>query len=172
MEDDEIIQLCEQYGIKNYSINLDGSIDVNGDVIMRGIGITEIPIKFNKVKGDFVISQNKIKFLDNSPVWVGGHFHAHFVCLESLYHGPKYVGGEFSLMQTYLTNLKYVPDCQKFSMRTNYAHIEPYEYRYLFMHKIKEVDIRPQSLLTEFIAENITNPDRFDVLRKLKNGNY
>jgi len=29
---DNIYRICEEYGIKNYTINPDGSIDVDGDV--------------------------------------------------------------------------------------------------------------------------------------------
>ena len=34
--------ICEKYGIKNYTVNDDGSIDVNGRVNLYNKGLTEL----------------------------------------------------------------------------------------------------------------------------------
>ena len=57
----------EKYKIENYTINEDGSIDVNGDVHFYEYGLTELPINFNKVTGTFDCSNNK-KFLKESSI--------------------------------------------------------------------------------------------------------
>ena len=49
----EIIEICKKYNIENYTINPDGSIDVNGNVSLSEYEIKKIPIKFNKVNGYF-----------------------------------------------------------------------------------------------------------------------
>ena len=46
-------EICRKYYITNYSINPDGSIDVYGDVNLYGGGLIELPLRFNKVSGDF-----------------------------------------------------------------------------------------------------------------------
>jgi hypothetical protein len=39
----EIINICKKYNIQNYTINPDGSIDVNGDVWLSNKKLTKIP---------------------------------------------------------------------------------------------------------------------------------
>ena len=55
-----IDEICEKYGIKNYTINDDGSIDVDSDVYLNGSNLTQIPLKFNKVTGDFYCYNNSL----------------------------------------------------------------------------------------------------------------
>jgi len=47
----DIDSICKQYNIKNYTINSDGSIDVDGNVSLSNI--TQLPLKFGKVTGSF-----------------------------------------------------------------------------------------------------------------------
>ncbi len=49
----ETHDICEKYDIENYTINPDGSIDVDGDVDLNNKGIFKIPIKFNRINGFF-----------------------------------------------------------------------------------------------------------------------
>ena len=56
--------ICKKYGIENYTINSDGSIDVNGNVDLYDESLTELPLTFNKVTGYFDCSDNEIKFFD------------------------------------------------------------------------------------------------------------
>ena len=58
-----IISTCEKYRIKNYTINDDGSIDVNGNVYLDGQKLTELPLNFNKVMGSLYCPYNKLKTL-------------------------------------------------------------------------------------------------------------
>ena len=71
---DNIHKICEVYGITNYTINADGSIDVDGDVDLWSRGLSELPVKFNHVSGGFCCSWNKLKTLEGSPQSVGGYF--------------------------------------------------------------------------------------------------
>ena len=52
--------ICEKYGITNYTINGDGSIDVDGDVNFYSKGLTELPLTFNKVSGYFSCANNQL----------------------------------------------------------------------------------------------------------------
>jgi hypothetical protein len=120
MERQEIIKICEKYKIKNYTINDDGSIDVAGDVDLSYIElndksrtidyITELPLRFNKVTGDFDCGNNNLITLKGSPLWVGGSF----ICsynnlLTTLEFSPEYVGGGFYCDANGLTTLKGAP---------------------------------------------------------------
>ena len=66
--------ICEKYGIKNYTINDDGSIDVNGDVYLSFKDLTELPLTFNKVTGYFNCYNNYL--IDNyCDTEIGGGFY-------------------------------------------------------------------------------------------------
>ena len=60
MSENEIHRICKEYGIKNYTINSDGSIDVDGNVDITLCYLRSIPVKFNKVTGYFSCSNNCI----------------------------------------------------------------------------------------------------------------
>ena len=47
---------CEEMGIKNYTINSQGEIDVDGDVRLQGKDFKELPHKFGKVYGYFSLA--------------------------------------------------------------------------------------------------------------------
>ena len=59
--------ICKKYGIENYTINPDGSIDVNGNVSLSWCELTELPLTFNKVTGYFNCIYNDLTSLKNSP---------------------------------------------------------------------------------------------------------
>ena len=99
-----IHDICEKYNIKNYTINPDGSIDVNGNVDLSYKKLTELPLTFNRVTGYFNCSNNKLTSLKGSPKWVGGYFYCYNNKLTSLEFSPEYVGGDFNCVFNDLTN--------------------------------------------------------------------
>ena len=65
--------ICEKYNIKNYKINPDNSIDVDGNVDLDRKYLTELPIRFNRVTGHFDCSRNDflyglVVFLTVKPI--------------------------------------------------------------------------------------------------------
>ncbi len=104
----EIIDICEKYRIKNYTINEDGSIDVNGGVDLKHNKLTELPLNFNKVNGFFNCDQNQLTTLKGSPKYVDG-FSCGYNKLTSLEFGPKEVGGDFYCSYNKLTSLEFSP---------------------------------------------------------------
>jgi len=88
---DNIHKICKEYGIENYTINSDGSIDVDGDVDLWSRGLSELPVKFNHVSGDFYCHYNKLTTLLGSPQSVGN-----FICsgnnLTTLEFTPNSIG--------------------------------------------------------------------------------
>ena len=99
-----IEQICEKYQIKNYTINDDGTIDVDGYVHLSFNDLTELPLTFNKVTGYFGCGYNKLTTLKGSPRWVGGFFTCQYNQLTSLEFGPDYVEN-FDCSNNYLTDL-------------------------------------------------------------------
>ena len=92
---EDIKSICKKYGIENYTINDDGSIDVDGDVNLYESGLSKIPFKFRNVSGYFYCSYNKITSLEGYPTSVGGHFNCSNNQITSLEGCPESVGGDF-----------------------------------------------------------------------------
>ena len=103
-------KICKEYRITNYTINDDGSIDVDGEVDLSENGLTELPLIFNKVKGCFFCYGNYLTTLKGSPRWVGAAFNCDDNNLTSLEFSPDYVGTWFS--------------CEKNELVTNYCETE------------------------------------------------
>ena len=101
----EIDYLCKEYRIENYTINPDGSIDVDGDVDLLDEKLTKLPLKFNRVSGNFTCTYNKLTSLIGCPNHVGGDFSCSKNKLTSLIGCPNHVGGYFSCSKNKLTSL-------------------------------------------------------------------
>jgi hypothetical protein len=115
-----IDDLCKQYNITEYSINPDGSIDVDGNVYLNRHNYDKIPLKFGKVTGNFNCVSNKLTSLEHCPSKVGGSFYCAMNKLTSLEHCPTEVGGDFICTYNILTSLEHCPsevggdfDCTK-----------------------------------------------------------
>ena len=106
---EDIHEICKEYGITDYTINDDGSIDVDGDVILSKNRLTKLPLKFNNVSGDFDCSHNGLTTLEGSPKSVGGHFWCYHNKLTTLEGGPQSVGGSFNCSWNKLTALECSP---------------------------------------------------------------
>ena len=100
-----IDEICKKYKIENYTINDDGSIDVDGNVYLWGYYLTELPLRFNKVSGWFECDDNNLTSLKGSPKWVGDYFYCTNNKLTSLEFSPEYVGGWFDCKYNDLTDL-------------------------------------------------------------------
>jgi len=104
-EKDQIDLICKDYQIENYSINSNGSVDVDGDVFISSKKLIQLPLKFGKVSGHFICSFNQITSLEGSPHTVGGDFYCHFNQITSLEGAPHTVGGDFDCGDNDLSTL-------------------------------------------------------------------
>jgi len=121
----EIINLCSEYGIENYQIRDDGSIDVDGDVnLHEELGyLKQLPLIFNEAKGGFSCV-DILATLEGCPKKVGAWFSCGGNKLTSLEHSPKKVEEDFycdynhhitsleGLENTYITGELYVSECK------------------------------------------------------------
>jgi len=76
------------------SINFDGTINVDGNIkFAENMGfLKELPLRFNKVSGDFDCSKLNLISLKGSPMEVGGTFNCSYNQLSTLEHLPKKAG--------------------------------------------------------------------------------
>ena len=88
---------CDEMGIKKYTINPKGEIDVDGEVDLAGKKFKELPYKFGRVTGYFSLGSCKnLTSLKNCPDYVINLFDCIFCKqLDSLEGCPKEVGKNF-----------------------------------------------------------------------------
>jgi hypothetical protein len=91
-----------------WNINEKGEVDVDGSVYMVNMGLTEIPVKFGKVR-DFNCHKNNLTTLKNCPDFVGGYFSCFDNKLTTLKNCPTSVGGTFNCSENILTSLEFAP---------------------------------------------------------------
>jgi len=119
---EEIDSICKKYNIVNYTINDDGTVDVDGDVNLRNVtvnvkgeygfykGLTKLPLKFGSVTGYFDCSYNQLNTLEGGPKEIGGNFICSYNQLTTLEGGPIHVGGNFDCSDNKLTTLEGAPN--------------------------------------------------------------
>jgi hypothetical protein len=105
----EIDRICQQYGIKDYTLNGDGSIDVDGDVNLIAKILSKLPVEFGTVSANFYCYDNQLISLRGAPGEVGGNFYCHFNQLTSLRGAPREVGASFYCGNNQLTSLEGAP---------------------------------------------------------------
>ncbi len=109
MSDQKIHSICEEY-FRNYIINPDKSISVDGDVDLSDRSLKIIPLVFKEVSGDFECNHNQLKSLEGCPEKVSGDFVCYNNQLESLQGCPEKVGGDFDCSFNQLTSLEGCPE--------------------------------------------------------------
>jgi len=106
---EDIDSICSKYGIENYTINSDGTIDVDGDVYLYNKGLIKLPLKFGNVSGNFYCRNNELTTLEFCPQTVGGVFDCSHNLLTILEGSPHSVGGYFDCQYNFLTTLEGCP---------------------------------------------------------------
>jgi hypothetical protein len=138
----KIRMLLNKYDIKNYIINSDLTIDVNGSVVFEELELTNyknefierIPFNFNKVEGNFYCAKNNLKSLKGSPKYVGGNYNCSYNNLSTLDGCPVYIGGMLNFKRNSIHNLDVAP---KETVNGFYADQNPISdildhFKYLF----------------------------------------
>ena len=95
-------KVCD--GKYNWAIDPKGNIEVIGDVDMRFMKLTEIPVKFGKIGAHFYCSNNQLTTLKNCPDVVYYGFDCSYNKLTSLEFAPTSVWGDFYCSNNQLTN--------------------------------------------------------------------
>ena len=88
---------CEEMKIRNYTINSQGEIDVDGNVSLRYSDFKELPYKFGTINGWFDVGNNpNLTSLKNCPNIIIGNFGcSDCPQLDSLEGCPKEVKDNF-----------------------------------------------------------------------------
>lgn len=110
MTEKDINLICIKNGIKNYTINEDLSIDVDGNVDFSYGNLWHIPVKFRNVSGNFNVYSNELESLHGAPEYVGGDFNCSHNNISSLEFVPKEIGGSFNCCHNEIVNLSHFPE--------------------------------------------------------------
>ncbi len=103
----ELKKELKKSSITKYNLNEDGSIDCDQNVNFINRNITELPIIFNKVNGNFVVTYTlSLLSLKNCPKYIGGYFDCSHNGLKSLEYGPEYVNADYFSYNNKLITLK------------------------------------------------------------------
>jgi hypothetical protein len=92
---EEVDEFCKENDVKNYKINEDLTLDVNGNVNLSDKNLSVLPFKFRDVRGCFDCSHNNLFSLINAPRSVGGDFICSFNKLKDIIFAPQTIGGSF-----------------------------------------------------------------------------
>ena len=109
----EIDNICKNYNIIDYTINPNGSIDVNRDVYLYNKRLTKLSLKFNKVNGRFYCYDNNLTSLEGSPIEVNGGFDCSNNELTSFEYAPKIIRRSFYCSDNNIKTFEYFPSYVK-----------------------------------------------------------
>lgn len=126
----EIKSILNYYDIYTFTIQDDGSVDIDGKVDLSKKSLTKIPVKFGVVNGDFLCSDNKLKSLKGAPRIVMGNFDCGENKLTTLDGGPSTVSGNYWCDDNELETFYGLPKSMqnKFSGEDNFVDDEIIEY--------------------------------------------
>ncbi len=96
----------KDFGVTEYALNEDGSVDINENIYLNGRRLNKIPFKSNRVNGYFDISRNQLTSLKNCPKYISDKFDCSLNGLISLEFGPEYVGKGYWCCHNKLETLK------------------------------------------------------------------
>jgi len=121
-----ISKWLDEMDVKNYNINDDYTININGDLDLSNKDLYKFPdyIQFNKVLGSFWLYDNYLENLKGCPNFVEVNFNCSSNVLNSLEGCPEYVGGWFDCGNNHLTSLKGCPKTVKSSFSCNDNDVE------------------------------------------------
>ena len=146
---EDIESICKKYNITNYTINADGSIDVNGNVYLNRNGLAKLPLKFGRVTGNFYCYDNKLTTLEGSPREVGGDFDCQYNKLTTLEGGPREVGGDFYCDDNPIYSVyQLFPDHKTFMDSLDYSYLRGTDIsKSRFKEALDELNIKvPESI--------------------------
>ncbi len=105
-----IHRICREWGIENYTINSDGSIDVDNTVLLWDKNLENLPLQFRRVGENFNCNNNKLTTLEGAPEYIGLEFWCNNNRLTTLEYAPKYIRGSFFCWNNRLTDLEHFPE--------------------------------------------------------------
>lgn len=147
MTDSEIIYQCVKYQINNYTIE-NGRVNVHGNVSLRKLRLSRLPVPFGIVDGHFDCGVNNLKDLTDAPTYVGGWFDcSNNEFLTSFEGAPLAIKVAFYCYNPFMDQKAY-----NYLFELNYQNIRPTDL-------LGKTYIDIQQLQRQWIIGNIINED-------------
>ena len=164
----ELLKVCST---GNYTINDDGSIDVNDSVYLNKKKLKQIPYKFRNVSVDFYCIRSSLISLEGAPTTVGGSFNCRDNQLKSLEGAPTTVGGSFNCRDNQLKSLEGAPTTVGGSFYCFNNHNLPYSELFKIVDNVKGDIYYSSSTIPEDKDKIRRDRDIKDVLKDDELGN-
>jgi len=150
-----IKQLLNRYFITSGKIDInleDQTVSCSGTVQLdrsSNSGVTKLPVKFNYIRGNFLVLYSNITSLEGCPLIVGGDFHCSYTKITSLEYGPQQVEGDYYCHNNSLTTLSGIPTVIGGTVLLSYSPSLP------LMRALvaKNIQFNKSNTLTDNIAE-------------------
>jgi len=155
MTHNDIHNICKDYNIRNYTINDDNSIDVNGGVDLLYCNLSELPLNFNKVTGYFNCHGNNLTTLKGAPKIVNSNFMCGENKLTTFKYAPLIVKGNLYCHYNRITMLENIPSINGIPYFDN----NPIEYIYnIYVKSVDNIELFNDFKIIEDV--NIINLNR------------
>jgi hypothetical protein len=108
----KIMLLLKKYFDTSVDVTIDddGLVSCTGNVVLKKITVTHLPVQFKQVDGYFDCSNNQLTSLEGAPSEVGRWVDCSNNQLTSLAGAPSDVGGMFACTHNQLTTLVGAPN--------------------------------------------------------------
>lgn len=127
----EIKNWLRSYNIRNYRLIKDKEhswiVDVFENIDLSNKSLKEIPLKFNKVEGQFLCNNNELTELDFAPI-MAHSFYCQKNNLKSLKGCPQKLKGSVNCSYNDLTSLEHAPLMIRDSFFCSHNHLDSLKY--------------------------------------------
>jgi len=178
---EKLIDILQCYNISCGDVDVldDDSIDVNSSVSLYNYSLSELPLKFNMIYGDFNCSNNKLTTLDKFPKYIQGNLNCSFNSISSL-SGMPLVEGSIDFSNNNITSLRGCPeivkgylDISSNNLRSLKGCSKVIEGNFLcsYNKKLKNLKYLPEQmkdLKCDELLHNTIEYKRWNVRKKLK----
>jgi hypothetical protein len=151
MTEIEVEKICKKYNIRNWTLNPDGTVDVDGNVDLSVQKLSKLPLKFGRVTGSFWCENNKLTSLEGCPTEIRGDFSCAGNQLTSLEGCPREIGGNFYCQSNQLTSLEGCPTEIGGNFYCSYNQLTSLKGAPEYIEG--EVDFIPNNNLPEYIKQ-------------------
>jgi hypothetical protein len=122
---DNINSFCKEYNIDVYTINSDGSIDVNGNVLVHHSKLKTLPFKFGKISGTFTWCDGNLTSFKNFPSECS-KFYCHYNKITSLENCPLFINNDLDNYNFYKNNFPEILTRKLLDKRYNQENINTF----------------------------------------------
>ena len=159
----EHIQFDKNKWLSNHKhrINEDGTVDIDGNVLLSYNSLYVLPFQFGTINGNFECVYNLLTSLKNAPKCVNGGFFCFNNQLKTLEGAPKKIKTDFDCSFNQLTSLEGGPELVGENFYINYNK------------HLMSLDHLPEHIGGKvFCSNNFSSKDLTQAIEKAKNKKY